>query len=123
MITSTDLQARRERAEVVRATYRIEEIQPGVSYYVQHPTEDERAYVVDLAQRECDCPDFTCRMNLRGGMCKHLVCIDELFNGGRLLAEAESKPFLKGGRPTDDAGFTAVRDADHDDDPFTTELA
>ncbi len=80
------------RAQDVKATYQIEEV-GTLTYYVQHPTEDERAYLVDLPQMSCDCPDFTCRMNLQHGLCKHLIACDEKFNGGALLAKCKSTGF------------------------------
>jgi hypothetical protein len=62
------------RAEEVRATYKIEELTPGL-YMVQHPIEDERSYLVDLLQDTCECPDFGCRQNHANAACKHLIAM------------------------------------------------
>jgi len=62
------------RAEEVRATYKIEELTPGL-YMVQHPIEDERSYLVDSLQDTCECPDFGCRANHEGFACKHLIAV------------------------------------------------
>jgi hypothetical protein len=69
--------ARLERAEIVKATYRIEEMGVGL-FHVQHPTEDVREYLVDIAAGACDCPDFQCRGNPEHFRCKHLLAMQEL---------------------------------------------
>ncbi len=85
---------RAARAEEVKATYKIEALTPGL-YLVQHPTEDERAYLVDLAQDTCECPDHQCRKEETGGVCKHLICM-----------------WLLTGRKFDVSAFTHNSDAD-----------
>ena len=84
--------ARAERAEIVKATYSIEPLTPGV-YHVQHPIEDERAYLVDVAAGTCDCPDWECRGRQELFRCKHLLAIQDLTGvelpQDRIRAEAQ----------------------------------
>lgn len=85
---------RADRAEEVKATYKIEMLTPGL-YMVRHPTEDERSYLVDLARATCECPDFSCRQNPDEGVCKHIIAM-----------------WLVTGREFDVSAFTHNSDAD-----------
>lgn len=66
-----------ERAENVKATYNITECAED-TWYVQHPTEDDRAYLVDLTTGTCQCPDFQCRNDQYRFVCKHLIALRDL---------------------------------------------
>lgn len=85
------IRERRERAVGVRESYYIEQAGPAV-WFVQHPTDDKRAYVVDMARETCDCPDYDMRMKELGGECKHLAAIRSL-TGQERSGEYTFMPF------------------------------
>jgi hypothetical protein len=104
---------RRERADEVKATYIIEQVSPA-SWYVRHPIEDERAYLVDMAQMTCECPDWGTR-HKEIGMCKHQIAMlpeYEKLTGKRCF-------YLKNGKPYEGDNLPVIRDADYGgQDPF-----
>ena len=61
-----------ERARGVKEEYIIESAGSG-TYFVEHPSEPERTYIVQLGKGTCDCPDFSCNTDLP--VCKHLAAV------------------------------------------------
>jgi hypothetical protein len=104
---------RSERAIEVRQDYIIEQVSPA-AWYVQHPTEDDRAYLVDMAQMTCECPDWGTR-HKEVGMCKHQIALLPEYE--KLTGKRHS--FLKNGKPDYSPRLPIVRDAGYDgQDPF-----
>lgn len=110
------IRQRRERAVEVAETYDIEFV-GAQAWVVQHDEEPERCYLVDMIARRCSCPDHECyRIEDRQIDCKHIVAIIPLWEKQTGLRD---KPFRYHGVPTDECGFTSVRDVDADgQDPF-----
>lgn len=109
MITREEQAANRiVDARYVADTYKI----LPVAYQVTHPTDPTRSYTVTLNPPDCDCMDFVCRARPNDFLCKHILAVALLMG---IDMEPDPMPFLKGGIPTNDAGFIACVDPDPND--------
>lgn len=68
------IEDRRRRAIGVAATY-IKTDAGSQCWVVTHPDEPDRSYVVDMANRTCNCPDFVCRARGMEIDCKHILAV------------------------------------------------
>ena len=72
------VQSRTFRAVEVTETYEAEYV--GLqSWVIQHPTEPERCYLVDMLNRDCSCPDHSCQDNEPKLDCKHIIALVPLW--------------------------------------------
>lgn len=101
------IRERRDRACEVREDYETEYV--GCQcWVVQHPDEPERCYLVDMIERRCTCPDWSCTAHGLGIDCKHIVAIGpmwEEFTGQVFHAQAAPPFGMPGHRTVDCAGF------------------
>lgn len=98
------------RACEVKESYFFEDCGSG-TYFVQHPTEDVRCYVVQLGKNECDCPDFSCRPDVPD--CKHLLAVKMIT--GQIESKVCALPMPEKNRPDYETWFTPCVDPDSQD--------
>ncbi len=101
---------RAERAEEVKADYFTEYV-GSQAWVVVHPNEPERAYLVDMIERTCSCPDFVCTANGLEIDCKHLLAVIPLWEKLTGLKDTRTEKPV----PAYEKWFVPVMDPDPDD--------